>query len=142
MFKWIHTLFGGSKRDELSERIDKLTALVETLSEEKTNIEQKLASAEEQVGELKKVSRPDFKDSVEPHVEIISDRIDPVKGLVIELDWNDAFVQYLKDSGFEGRDEETIVHKWLSVLYQDMISRLENQSIENTSRRTTVKDYL
>ena len=39
---------------------------------------------------------------------------DPSKGF-IELDWNNDFVRYLKEHGYEGNDEE-IVDEWLTEL--------------------------
>src|SRR4051812_47504058 len=48
-------------------------------------------------------------DSVEPWVEIRSAEFNEVKGIRIELDWNDAFVQHLKESGIKGKSDDEIV---------------------------------
>lgn len=76
----------------------------------------------------------------DPWVEIRSADHDAVRGIHIELDWNAAFIQYLKDSGIKGRDEETIVQKWLAFLYEDLIGRLEQKVIDN-SDKPRVNDF-
>ena len=43
----------------------------------------------------------------------------------VELDWNDNFVKFLHDNGYEGKDDEAIVNKWFNdvcrtVLVQEM----------------------
>jgi hypothetical protein len=52
-----------------------------------------------------------------PHVEIIGAEVDSRKGIKIELNWNDEFVEYLKKNGYTGTSEEAIVQKWLGQLY-------------------------
>lgn len=80
------------------------------------------------------------RNGTEPWIEIKSADFDPVRGIHIELDWNVAFVQYLKDSGFKGRDDETVVQKWLAFLYEDLITRLEQKVIDN-SDKPRVNDF-
>jgi len=65
-------------------------------------------------------------ETKEPHVEIIGDGIDPKKGIKMELDWNDAFIDYLKANGYKGTDEETIVQLWITHLYQNMMESMAN----------------
>ena len=64
-------------------------------------------------------------DSPVPQVAIIGDGIDSSRGIRIELDWNPAFVQYLRASGFDGPDEETIVQKWLALTYHNLEQRIK-----------------
>lgn len=82
------------------------------------------------------------RNSTEPWVEIKSERIDPIKGLQLELDWNEAFIQHLKESGLQGRDEDTIVQKWLALLTHKLVEGLEQQSINKTEERGTKNDFL
>ena len=56
-----------------------------------------------------------------PYVEIIGSDIDPRKGIKINLDWNDAFVDYLRKNGFIGTTDEAIVQLWLTHLYKNMM---------------------
>ena len=117
---------------ELADGMARLEALEAELTEKNQQLlDEKLANAD----------KPDPKTSTEPWVEIKSSSVDPVKGLMIELDWNDAFVQYLKDNGLQGRDDETIVQKWVALLYENLINGLEEQAVEN-SDKIKVSDYV
>ena len=66
----------------------------------------------------------DKKNSDEPWVQVIGESVDPKQGIKIELDWNDAFVTYLRRNGYTGSSEETIVQKWLAHLYQHLIEKM------------------
>lgn len=117
---------------ELADGMARLEALEAELTEKNQQLlDEKLANAD----------KPDPKTSTEPWVEIKSSSVDPVKGLMIELDWNDAFVQYLKDNGLQGRDDETIVQKWVALLYENLVNGLEEQAVEN-SDKIKVSDYV
>lgn len=74
--------------------------------------------------------------STEPWVEICSDGVNDVKGMYVKLDWNDAFIEYLKDRGIKAADDEAMVQKWLAMLYQDLMARMETDAI-NRSTPTT-----
>jgi hypothetical protein len=77
----------------------------------------------------KKKKNPEGKDSTEPWVQVIGEHIDPKYGIRIELDWNDAFVDYLKRNGYTGTSDETIVQKWLAHLYKHLVENMNpNQS--------------
>lgn len=62
--------------------------------------------------------------SPEPWVEIQS-WADTPEGARVELEWNDAFVEYLKQNGIEGTNEEQIVQKWVALLLMQI-----NDSVE------------
>ena len=63
----------------------------------------------------------DVQQSTDPYVEIKSADFDPKKGMKIELDWNDAFIDYLRKNGYVGTSEEALVQKWLGQLYGELI---------------------
>ena len=67
----------------------------------------------------------------EPWVDVKAAVIDPEKGAKIELDWNDAFINYLKDYGYTGVDENAIIQKYIAVLLrsitEDMVADQKNQ---------------
>lgn len=42
------------------------------------------------------------------------------QGIRIELDWNDAFIQELRNSGITGADDEAVAQKWLALLSRDL----------------------
>jgi hypothetical protein len=71
------------------------------------------------------------KDSKEPWVQVVGEDIDPERGIKIELDWNDAFVKYLKNSGYTGTSDEAIVQKWLAHMYQHTMETM-NPNQTNT----------
>lgn len=75
---------------------------------------------------------PAPEDSTEPWVSIESTSYDPVKGFRIELNWNAAFVQHLRESGITGRTDDEIVHKWVALLYKDLVERMEQDALEKS----------
>ena len=54
----------------------------------------------------------------EPYVGVVKTHFDPgkPKNGFFELDWNDEFVNMLKQSGYEGQSEEEIVDRWFQTL--------------------------
>jgi hypothetical protein len=81
------------------------------------------------------------KDDLEPWVNISSTTYDKVKGFRIELDWNDAFIEHLRDNGIHGRSDEEVVQKWLGFLYGDLIERLENTVVDQPNK-IRVNDFV
>lgn len=65
----------------------------------------------------------------EPWVEILGGVHDPSKGVKISLDWNKEFVDYLRENGITGTDDEAIVQKWVTMLFRDMME----EGKENTN---------
>lgn len=59
----------------------------------------------------------------EPYFSIIGEKIDPEQGLIMEYDWNDAFIKYLKRAGYHGVDDDIIVEKWLKSVFYDIAKR-------------------
>jgi hypothetical protein len=117
-------------------------ALNEALAE-RDQVKQELNVVSEEVAVFRQRDEADAAryTSKDPWVEIKSDKFDEARGLQIELDWNTAFIEYLKENGITGRDEDTAVQKWLALLYHDMTERLEAISIENTDKHRT-NDYV
>lgn len=70
-----------------------------------------------------------MKQSNEPWVEVVSWG-ETETGANIELDWNDAFVKYLKDNGMIGASEEQIVQKWITYLLHELSSTVEPTKTE------------
>ena len=58
------------------------------------------------------------KKSVEPMVKVLNLNVNPQNPRIgfFELDWNDEFVNMLKQSGYEGGSEEEIVDRWFQTL--------------------------
>lgn len=57
--------------------------------------------------------------SSEPWVEVIGEKIDSDGRIELQLDWNAAFVKYLKLNGFRGQTDEILVQTWLAALERD-----------------------
>lgn len=133
----------------LDARFDKLATDMQAAQRERDEaaakaaaLEAELADSKETVGVYRAKDAADKakREGTEPWVEIKSADYSEVKGINIELDWNEAFIQYLKDNGIKGKDEDTIVQKWLAFLYQDLIERLE-QKVIDSSDKPRVNDF-
>ena len=61
-----------------------------------------------------------------PWVEITGEAIDPEKGIRLSLDWNDEFIEYLKQNGITGADEEQVVQKYITMLYRELMEQMES----------------
>lgn len=127
---------------QFHDMLDQYSKALEGEREAKKQLEHELTEAKEEVGLFRSKKAEDElrRNGKEPWVEIKSADYSEVKGIQIELDWNDAFIQYLKDNGMKGRDDEIIVQKWLAFLYQDLIEKLE-QKLVNNSDKPRVSDY-
>ena len=58
------------------------------------------------------------KKSEEPIVKVLNLNVNPEnpRNGFFELDWNDEFVNMLKQSGYQGETEEEIVDRWFQTL--------------------------
>lgn len=68
------------------------------------------------------------KTKTEPRVEIIGAVHDPKKGVKIDLDWNEEFVDYLRENGITGTTDEVVVQKWVTLLFRDMLEASEEKA--------------
>jgi len=66
-----------------------------------------------------------MKASPDPWVEIVG-WVHTDEGVKVELEWNDAFVDYLRSNGVTGVDENQIVQKWVTLLLRDMADRMDD----------------
>jgi hypothetical protein len=74
----------------------------------------------------------ELKAQQEPWVDIKGWVESPEHGLKIELDYNAAFVTYLRDAGIKGIDDDQIVQKWLAMVSQDVSNNILEQEINNS----------
>lgn len=63
------------------------------------------------------------RDSKEPWVTVVGETVTE-DGIKLELDWNKAFVKFLKAQGVTGSDETQIIQKWLSMVAYQTADRL------------------
>ncbi len=68
-----------------------------------------------------------MKESKDPWVEFVGDVRDTAKGQRLQLEWNDAFIDYLKQNGIAGADEEQVVQKYISLVMRDMNDKMEDR---------------
>lgn len=140
MFKSLSNWWNRDKirQQELDARFAALEQKLCEKEEALAATHQELDVAEQELSMFRKQAEEDEarRNGPDPWVEIRSAVVDPVKGIQIELDWNPAFVQYLRDNGMTGQDEETVVQKWLAFLYEDLVNRLEAQVVNNTDHGT------
>lgn len=70
-----------------------------------------------------------MKESSDPWVEI-QGWTETAHGVRVELEWNDAFVQYLKEQGVPGADDDQVVQRWITLLLRDMADQMDEQQPE------------
>jgi len=61
--------------------------------------------------------------SEEPWVEFIGNVRDTKLGQRLEMNWNPAFVEFLREIGIAGTDEDELVQKYITALLFDMEQR-------------------
>lgn len=144
MFKALKQWWNRDKilEQQINEKLQSMQEFIESERAARKAAEEALAASESQVNMFRAKDEADRakREGKEPWVEIKSADYSDVRGIHIELDWNEAFIQYLKDNGITGRDEETAVQKWLAFLYQDLINRLE-QKVVDKSDKPHVNDF-
>lgn len=69
---------------------------------------------------LIELERDEKRKSSEPWVEVIGEKMDKEGLIELQLDWNDAFIHYLKQHGFRGATDDAIVQLWLISLDKSM----------------------
>lgn len=68
-----------------------------------------------------------MKESEDPWVEI-EGWVETKEGVRAELEWNDAFVAYLREQGIPGTDEDQVVQRWVAMLLYDMASQMDEKA--------------
>lgn len=127
----------GKAQWELANRLHELERQINETQAAKERLAQQLTETEEELQVFRKMEAEDDarRSGKEPWVEIRSADSNDARGLRIELDWNTAFVEYLKDNGIKGTVEEEIVQKWLAMLYQDLIEKLESKVVDEKDKK-------
>ena len=71
--------------------------------------------------------------SEKPWVKVLDMNVNPEnpRNGFFELDWNDEFVNMLKQNGYEGQSEEEIVDRWFQTLCRTIGSE-QQVNIEGT----------
>lgn len=62
----------------------------------------------------------DMKDSNEPWIDIkgkpVGDQIH------LEADWNDAFIEHLRNNGYTGASDEAIVQRYIAEMHKQLMT--------------------
>lgn len=120
--------------EQLSQRCDSLQTKIADQSEQQVELEQVNEQQETELKMFREQAEADRqrREGSDPWVEVTSADYSAAKGIQVNLDWNEAFVKYLRDNGFDGDNDEVVVQKWLLLLYRDMAMNMEDEQIEQT----------
>lgn len=77
----------------------------------------------------KALDNPEGKQSDQPWVTIVGDTVSE-EGIQLSLDWNDAFIKFLKAQGVTGTDDTQIVQKWLAMIAQQQAEMLGQNRLD------------
>lgn len=70
-----------------------------------------------------------MKASPDPWVDIIG-WVRDSHGVRTELEWNTAFVDYLRAEGVTGVDDDQVVQKWVAIMMHEMAARMDDEQEE------------
>ena len=127
----------------IGNRLDSQDAEKQRLQQEKTTLEEEMKVLRETHNSLveEHQKRKDRYNASDPWIEIASESYDPVKGIALGLDWNDAMIQYLKDNGITGATDEDTIRKYIGFLYEDLVAKLEAAVTEQSSSKGKIADF-
>jgi len=120
---------GGTLPTELIDAIKKqVTAeIVEEMKEQKVYEEKEIELRREQEDMERANYVAMMKDSDEPWCEMDSRVRDTEKGSRVKMDWNDAWIVYLKQAGLQGADDEQIMQQYLTLMLRDHVDKYEER---------------
>jgi hypothetical protein len=89
----------------------------------------------------KKQTAKSMKDSTEPWVNVVHAHLaaDNPKQGYFELEWNPAFVQFLRSGGYQGSSPEEIVDQWFTDMCRNvsMDGQAAGDFISDAGRQAT-----
>lgn len=117
-------MFGFKSKETLKKEIREELAAE---AEEKAREEARRVAEAEEKARLEEEQR--MKNSDEPWVEIRGIVEDKEKGIKIELDWNDAFVKYLRKNGYTGVDDDAVIQRYIAVLSKQVADDMADEQV-------------
>ena len=94
------------------------------------------AKIKEAVDKVLKEQSEAIKTAEEPWIKLESGELHPEHGIQLKLDWNGAFIDYLKkECGFSGPDDEAIIQKYIGAVYQDIYESGNNDRLITLSEK-------
>lgn len=87
----------------------------------------------EQDSKKQKTAKEIATEKKEPWVAVLDTHVnkDNIRNGFFELDWNEYFVLQLKEAGYQGDTEESIVDQW----FQDLCNNIGSEAGVNMDRR-------
>lgn len=118
------TFLSGDELAEIKKQL--MEQVVDELKDDRTRkIEEAKFRREAEDTEQRKYIEK-MKQSPDPWVDIIG-WVRTDEGVKVELEWNEAFVDYLRGNGIKGADDEQVVQKWVTLLLRDMADEMEER---------------
>jgi hypothetical protein len=106
-----------------------------------SNMLDKLKTIFNKKQKLEKTAKDIATEAGEPYIKVLDTNVDPEnpKYGYFELDWNQHFVNNLKEHGFSGNTDEEVVDHWFSVLCNTIADEAtplsaDNQIVKETKR--------
>lgn len=125
----MQALADANLRDMQTAITDGLQALGEALRQEMKEARELAVKEALEQSEKKRADELKAKyDSDVPYVNILGEAFDKNGGVGLRLDWNKAFIEYLRANGFQGSSEEAIVDSWVSSLSNERITEATTKS--------------
>lgn len=122
-----------SLKDNLDPELVKLLKeqILDELRDKDTRAREDLLAERERVKKTQDEYIERMKLSTDPWVEVIADVKDS-NGLGVRLEWNDAFINYLKENGINGTDQEQVIQKYIALLLRDAADKMEGETKGNS----------
>ncbi len=100
--------------------------ILEEIKDEKTKAMELAKKEREEQKEKYAKYVEEMKASSSPWVDITG-WSETNEGVKVELEWNDAFIDYLAANGVTGTDEEATVQRWVTLLMRDMADQMDQE---------------
>jgi len=118
---WFEPIIGASSTDPLTERFRWNKAFISSLTKKgfKGDTAAQIFQAyldEQDAVERRRIveeEREVKRNSSEPWVEVVGEKINDDGQIELQLDWNAPFIKYLRLNGFRGATDDIIVQQWL-----------------------------
>ena len=128
MFQWFK-----SKEQKAKEELERFQAWLKVKEEAENKAENERVKHEEELRQTAKILEAEklqaLKDSDEPWCDWTMHGTDIDGKVKVVLDWNEAFIHYLRDEcGFKG-DEDAIIVRYLAALTKSQLNDEINETL-------------
>lgn len=132
-------LFGKSNKDEIKNTADASTVITESAPTAVTKTSTETKPKKPRKPKVKKVEEL-VTAEVQPEVKVVKFEFDPANPQIgsMELDWNAAFIEMLRQAGYRGVNPEALVDAWLNDVARNIIN--SSQPADGSSRYVNRRD--